>query len=270
MSEITFGPGDLVFAEGSPSDSVLRITDDEAEALKVMDGSEVVLGRLKPGDYVGEMGVLEGRPRGATVRAVSALTVERFGREEFLAQVSRDSVIAFKLLVRLSERLNALDQSFASLRPERAEVLSEPPPPPQPVQAAPGPAPAAEQAAQIVLRPDSEILAAILPVPEIAVERLPYNVGRTPAPGEAAPRARIDLTLDDARPYRLSRAHFRIEQGVEGYRLRDLGSVLGTQVNGVAVGHHFASDVALLEQGENEVVAGGQDSPYRFRLTLKG
>lgn len=259
MSQITFGPGDLVFAEGSASDFVLRITDGEAEAVKVLGGQDVVLGRLRPGDFIGEMGVLEGRPRGATVRAVSGLTAERLGRDDFLAQVSRDSDLALKVLVRLSERLNALGESYADLSAEHAEAASGATAP----MAAGG-----EKTVQIVLRPGSEIMAAILPRPEVSVERVPFTVGRTPGPGEAAPLTRIDLMLDDTRPFRLSRAHFRIETAPEGCHLRDLGSVLGTQVNGLAVGQHFSSDKALLVPGENEVVAGGQDSPFRFHIML--
>ena len=256
MSQITFGPGDLVFAEGGASDFVLRISEGEAEAVKVVGGQDVVLGRLRAGDFIGEMGVLEGRPRGATVRAVSGLTVERLGRDDFLAQVSRDSDMALKVLVRLSERLNALGESYADLSAERSETS----------EAAAG----ACDAMRILLRTGSEIMTAILPRPEIPVEQVPFTVGRTPAPGEAAPLTRIDLMIDDTRPFRLSRAHFRIEAAADGYHLRDLGSVLGTQVNGLAVGHHFSSDTALLREGDNEVIAGGQDSPFRFHVTLSG
>ncbi len=260
MSELQFGPGDLIFAEGSPSTFVLRITGGEAEVLKTVEGSEVLLGRLKAGEYVGEMGVLEGRPRGATVRAATAVTVERLGREEFLAQVSRDNVMALKLLVRLSERLNALDESFAMARAGQAPVQAT-----APAAAAPSAA-----AASLTLKADSEILAAVLPLPEIRMEAFPYVVGRTPGPGEAAPPGKIDLMLDDSRPYRLSRAHFRVERSDDGYRVRDLGSVLGTQVNGEPIGSNFGLDVAPLKAGDNSIIAGGGGSPYCFLLTVAG
>ena len=109
-----------------------------------------------------------------------------------------------------------------------------------------------------------------VPMPEIPVESLPFTVGRTPGPGEASARVRIDLMLDDARPYRLSRAHFRIERGNGGYLVRDLGSVLGTTVNRRPIGQHFADDTAPLQPGENSILAGGEESPFRFRLDLGG
>ena len=275
MSEVQFAPGDLVFSEGSPSDSVLRILSGEAEVLKVVDSTEVVLGRLSAGDYAGEMGVIEGRPRGATVRALTAVSAERYGREAFLARVSRDSQLAFKMLVRLSERLNALDESFAAARAAqeprpsslRSRVTAAP------ARPAPSPAPAPRTTgadARLSLRADSQILAAVLPMPEIPVESLPYTVGRTPGPGEASARERVDLMLDDARPYRLSRAHFRIERGNGGYLVRDLGSVLGTTVNRRPIGQHFADDAAPLQPGDNSILAGGEESPFRFRLSLRG
>ena len=45
-------------------------------------GAELIrLGAAKEGEFLGEMGVLEGRPRSATVRAASALEVELIGRQ---------------------------------------------------------------------------------------------------------------------------------------------------------------------------------------------
>jgi len=52
MGEVRFAPGEVVFREGEPSRAVLFVRD-----------GEVVLGTLGPGEFVGEMGVVEGRPR---------------------------------------------------------------------------------------------------------------------------------------------------------------------------------------------------------------
>lgn len=258
MTEIHFAAGDLVFTEGSPSTYVLRIASGEAEVFKQMEGREVMLGRLKAGDYVGEMGVIQGRPRGATVRAAKDLTVERYGRDDFLERISCDSAMAFSLLTRLSERLNTLDQAFARVTLDRDTGDS-----------ADSPAAASAPRDRLTLKPASEILAASMPTESLEVGRLPYTIGRTPGPGEAAAPMTVDLMLDDNRPFRLSRAHFRITEAAGAHRVQDLGSVLGTQVNGEPLGQHFGSDIATLIAGDNEIVAGGADSPFRFVLTLE-
>ena len=52
------------------------------------------------------------------------------------------------------------------------------------------------------------------------------------------------------------------------YYVRDLRSTLGTIVNGEPIGEHFRSDDALLRPGENEVIAGGLDSPFVFSVLI--
>jgi pSer/pThr/pTyr-binding forkhead associated (FHA) protein len=74
--------------------------------------------------------------------------------------------------------------------------------------------------------------------------------------------------LDDTAPFRLSRNHFIIEKRDRGYHVRDLRSTLGTIVNGEAVGDHFRTDDALLRAGDNEVIAGGVDSPFVFSVSI--
>ena len=97
---------------------------------------------------------------------------------------------------------------------------------------------------------------------------LPFIVGRGSAAGEGLPRLQPDLKLDDTVPFRLSRNHFMIEKRDGGYHVRDLRSTLGTIVNGEPIGNHFRTDDAPLRSGENEVIAGGVDSPFVFSVYL--
>jgi len=97
---------------------------------------------------------------------------------------------------------------------------------------------------------------------------LPVVVGRRPIAGEGPPLWQPDLMLDDAAPFRLSRNHFIIEKRDRGYHVRDLCSTLGTIVNGEPIGNHFRTDDAPLRAGENEVVAGGLDSPFVFSVSI--
>jgi hypothetical protein len=50
--------------------------------------------------------------------------------------------------------------------------------------------------------------------------------------------------------------------------VRDLCSTLGTIVNGEPIGDHFRGDDAPLQAGENEVIAGGVDSPFIFSVFI--
>ena len=97
---------------------------------------------------------------------------------------------------------------------------------------------------------------------------LPFVVGRAPVAGEGLPPLEPDLKLDDTAPFRLSRNHFIIEKRDGSYHVRDLCSTLGTIVNGEPIGDHFRADDALLRAGENEVIAGGVDSPFVFSVFI--
>ncbi|HEV8671966.1 MAG TPA: FAD-dependent oxidoreductase [Candidatus Limnocylindria bacterium] len=76
MRIFTFPPGAVVMREGEPSDRFYVIA--KGEALVVQHdgkGGERVLGTLHPGDYFGEVGILSGHTRNATVRAKTSLEV---------------------------------------------------------------------------------------------------------------------------------------------------------------------------------------------------
>lgn len=249
MLERSLEPGEVLFAEGEPSELVGRILVGALEVVRRAEGREVVLARLGPGEQVGEMGVLEGRPRAATVRALEPARVSLVGRETFLEQVAGDAALAHRLLVTLSERLHRADLALAA------------------AEGAPA-APPATVAAQLRLLPGSPELARILPAEGIALERLPFRVGRAPEPGERAPAQAVDLRLPDERPYRLSREHFRIERAREGVAVVDVASTLGTLVDGVGLGEPFDRSRLVLGKGEHRIVAGGMGSPFVFTLRV--
>jgi hypothetical protein len=103
----------------------------------------------------------------------------------------------------------------------------------------------------------------------LALGDLPFVVGRAPVAGEEMPPLQPDLKLDDTPPFRLSRNHLMIEKRRGGgYHVRDLRSTRGTIVNGEPIGTHFRTDDAPLRAGENEVIAGGVDSPFVFSVYL--
>jgi CRP/FNR family transcriptional regulator, cyclic AMP receptor protein len=101
----------------------------------------------------------------------------------------------------------------------------------------------------------------------LSLGNLPFVVGRGPVAWEGLPPLQPDLKLDDTVPFRLSRNHFMIEKRDGNYYVRDLCSTLGTIVNGEPIGD-FRGDDAALRAGENEVIAGGVDSPFVFSVFI--
>jgi CRP-like cAMP-binding protein len=64
-----FEAGEALFRQGDPSDVALQILSGSVDVLREVGDDAIVLGTVRAGEFVGEMGVLEGRTRSATVRA---------------------------------------------------------------------------------------------------------------------------------------------------------------------------------------------------------
>ncbi len=88
---VTLRPNELLFKQGDPADSLyvlkagtlcVRITND--------DGSESEIARIMPGAVVGEMGLLSGRKRSATVYAINDAGLLRIKEEQFQQIVEQD------------------------------------------------------------------------------------------------------------------------------------------------------------------------------------
>ena len=81
---LVFAPGEVVLREGEPADRFYMVIKGEAEATQTgPDGAQVTIARFGPGDYFGEIGLLNDAPRIATVRAKSALEVMALDRAAF-------------------------------------------------------------------------------------------------------------------------------------------------------------------------------------------
>ena len=258
MGEVRFAPGEVVFREGDPSRAVLFVRDGEVEVAKAAGEGEVVLGTVGPGEFAGEMGVIEGRPRSATVRARGEVLGEMVERRAFLERVSRDPRLAFGVLLRLSERLHAADERLADAAAHAQDGSH--------ATALADAAPAAVGERVVLFA--AEGLAGQVPAEGIAINRLPFEVGRKPAADEHRRGGSVHLELEDAAPYRLSRRHFAVVASGGGLAVRDDHSTLGTVVNGEVVGEQFPRSEGPLRRGENLVVAGGADSPFAFRLVV--
>jgi CRP-like cAMP-binding protein len=88
--ERTYHPGDTIIEEGSTDTSLLIITGGAVQVVKTDPrGREVEIDRFGAGDFIGEMALMTGRPRSATVRAlvtVRGIIVPKEGLEPILTR----------------------------------------------------------------------------------------------------------------------------------------------------------------------------------------
>jgi CRP/FNR family transcriptional regulator, cyclic AMP receptor protein len=254
-----FAEGQVLFREGDPADCVFRLLSGAVDILRELDGDPILLGTVGAGQFIGEMGVVENRPRSATARAASEVEVEILTPTEFLDQIASSPRAARELIQRLSQRLREADDRIVSdeTRSSRALATRK--------DADSQTAGASVSNAYLVAK--NPWLQRQFRAP-LGLGHLPFVVGRGPVAREGLPPLQPDLKLDDTVPFRLSRNHFMIEQHDGSYYVHDLRSTLGTIVNGEPIGEHFRGDDAPLRTGENEVIAGGVGSPFVFSVII--
>jgi thioredoxin reductase (NADPH) len=84
MRVLSFAPGQVVVREGDPPDAFYVVARGEATVTqRDPKGVERVVNTLKEDQYFGELGILRGEPRNATVRAKTGLEVIAVSRESF-------------------------------------------------------------------------------------------------------------------------------------------------------------------------------------------
>ena len=259
MTRTHFAEGQILFREGDTADSVVRLLSGTVDVFRELDGDPVLLGKVGAGQFIGEMGVVENRPRSATARAATAVEVEILTPTEFLDQIANSPRTARELIRRLSQRLREADDRIVNDERQNSRAGGT------------WRNKADHTAVSVVnnayLAAKNPWLQRQLHVP-LRLGDLPFVVGRGPMPGEGPPPLQPDLKLEDTAPFRLSRNHFVIEKHDGSYHVRDLRSTLGTIVNGEPIGNHFRTDDALLRAGENEVIAGGVDSAFVFSVVI--
>ena len=109
--------GDVVMRQDEPADVAYIIDRGEVEVRRRgEDAHEVVLARLGPGECVGEMALLLGEPRSATVVATVDVQLRPFTRGSFADVVARDPQIALRMLRQLAQRLSDADRRITSSR----------------------------------------------------------------------------------------------------------------------------------------------------------
>ena len=79
------------------------------------DGREAVLALLEEGDFFGEMSLLDGDPRSATVRATTEIRLVLLRRPSFMDLLQKHPEISIALLTALSSRLRQANRKISAL-----------------------------------------------------------------------------------------------------------------------------------------------------------
>jgi CRP-like cAMP-binding protein len=98
--------GEEVFHQGDAGDAWYVVFEGHARVFEESDGLIHEIAALGPGGAFGEMAVLDGLPRSATVRADEPLTLFRFQEARFSELLDEGSLVAYKLVLALARMLS--------------------------------------------------------------------------------------------------------------------------------------------------------------------
>ena len=99
--ETHFDDGDDVTREGDEGDAFYVVVDGRL----VVSRNGMTLRELGPGDFLGEISLVDGRPRTATVTASGPVKALVIRRPEFLELMERYGAVRLGVLMALTERV---------------------------------------------------------------------------------------------------------------------------------------------------------------------
>jgi len=112
----TFRAGEIVFHRDDPGQVLYVIRAGKVKIyITSQDGQEVSLAVFGPGDYFGELALLDGQPRSASAVAIEAVEAFALQRTDFLNAVMRHPRIAIQVMNVLSQRLRQTDAMIEDL-----------------------------------------------------------------------------------------------------------------------------------------------------------
>jgi small-conductance mechanosensitive channel/CRP-like cAMP-binding protein len=122
-----FGQGETIIRQGDAETGPFYVIAEGEVLVRVRSPGheeEEDLARLRPGDYFGEMAVLTGEPRSASVVALGDVTLVTMDREAFAELFAREPNAAHALAEVLAQRREGLSRAMAA-------SSAHPPSPPQ-------------------------------------------------------------------------------------------------------------------------------------------
>lgn len=224
--------GEALFRSGDPAVAVYRVIFG-AIVLRPASGDAPRL--LNDGDIFGGDGLIAGTARGATAISVGDTRVGVWARADALATLEARPEIQASLI-------EAVGKVFARFAKPATVIVR--------------------------LLPWNPRVAEQIGEGGVTISRFPFFVGRAARRPGADLETSADLCLHDKKPHQISRRHFAIERHATGFFVRDCGSYPGTIVNRQLIGGAMGRTSQPLTIGSNEIIAGAEESPFRFELRL--
>ena len=121
---LQFGRGEIVIEQGDHGESMFMLLQGEADVFVTVDGTSSHVATLKSGDYFGEMSLLTGEPRTATVRATRDCEIFEIEKETFAGVLHENEALVQQLSELLAKRRMETEGILAA-NTERANISAK-------------------------------------------------------------------------------------------------------------------------------------------------
>jgi CRP-like cAMP-binding protein len=101
--------GEVLFREGESGEVMFVIQSGAVRITKEVAGEQKALAVLGPGEFLGEMAILNGKPRTATATVVDTARCLLIEAKTLEAMVAKNAEIALRLIKKLAKRLDSAD-----------------------------------------------------------------------------------------------------------------------------------------------------------------
>ena len=125
VAELRTYPADAILCrEGQVENTFYAIISGQVEVTKQLDkDTQQVINRPGPGNFVGEIALVQEGPRTATVRTTEPTTVLEINRDDFVNMLYNNASMAVRIMLQITPRLRDIDLStIAHLREKNAEL----------------------------------------------------------------------------------------------------------------------------------------------------
>ncbi len=107
LEPVRLAPGEALLTYGQPADSLYLLCAGELRARLPLNGDELVLGAVEPGEWLGEVNLLDGGDASATITATAPSLLMRLAHDTLDRICADDPAIASDLLRMLLHDLAA-------------------------------------------------------------------------------------------------------------------------------------------------------------------
>ncbi len=110
-----FPQGTVLFREGEPGKEMYVLQQGRVHVSKQVGDVEKILATLGPGEFLGEMSILNNKPRSATATCADACKLLVIDAKTFEAMIRGNAEIAIRMIKKLADRLAEADDQIENL-----------------------------------------------------------------------------------------------------------------------------------------------------------